>query len=470
MPAAKIIILEYHKFLPIANNFFMKIAISDVVPELVSSIMSLTVSARGRNLEACKPPGEPVLHSTRLCFRCLIIIQGGVIVKNSLLRRSFRAGTLAALLLTAGSIVSLLGCVPPRGRVIVEAPSLVLPAPPFLYVIPGTYAYFAADVDVDIFFYQGFWYRPHLGRWYRAHEYNGPWSIIVTNRVPVVLRKLPPAYRRVSPADRLPHDDVRKNWRTWERERYWDRHDERKRERYDDEDRGRNREYDRGRNDNRDRDRDRYDYPDNRGRDPGPRVQPLLPQEQLRDQYQQQQREEHQYQDRNDDRDRDNNRDQERGRDGNERRGQESYSEPGRRPVQPFVPQQGRQQPSPQREERQGQIKDEDRGGGKDRDRNERRGQESYSEPARQVTQPQEPRQEQQQAPPQLEMRRGQERPSGPARQMTQPQAPQQEPPKKQDRKKDKDQEKDEEKDSAPAQNGDEGRRDERGQGRGKNR
>jgi hypothetical protein len=108
-------------------------------------------------------------------------------MKDRLLRHSLRAGMLSAFLVAAGMILSLQGCVLTPGRVIVQPPSLVLPAPPALYVIPGTYAYFVADVDVDIFFYQGFWYRPHLGRWYRAYEYNGP-DLFVTNRVPLVLQ------------------------------------------------------------------------------------------------------------------------------------------------------------------------------------------------------------------------------------------------------------------------------------------
>jgi hypothetical protein len=103
-------------------------------------------------------------------------------------------------------------------------------APPSLVVIPGTYAYFVPGVDLDILFYQGFWYRPYEGRWYRARGYNGPWVYISAGRVPRVLIGLPHDYRRLYGGHRhIEYGDFNRNWRRWERERYWDR-DERWRE------------------------------------------------------------------------------------------------------------------------------------------------------------------------------------------------------------------------------------------------
>ncbi len=104
-------------------------------------------------------------------------------------------------------------------------PPLVIPAPPPLFVIPTTYIYFPPGVDVDIFFYQGYWYRPYRGYWYRSGIYNGKWVYIAPERVPRVLINLPPDYRRVPPGlQRLPHGQVKKNWRTWERDKYWEKH------------------------------------------------------------------------------------------------------------------------------------------------------------------------------------------------------------------------------------------------------
>ncbi len=111
-------------------------------------------------------------------------------------------------------------------NITVPLPGLVIPAPPALVVIPGTYAYYPPDVSVDIFFYHGFWYRPYGGRWYMSRDYNGPWGGVAVERVPVALRRLPPGYRHGPEGYRsVPYPEVRRNWRTWERDRYWDRHE-----------------------------------------------------------------------------------------------------------------------------------------------------------------------------------------------------------------------------------------------------
>jgi hypothetical protein len=108
----------------------------------------------------------------------------------------------------------------------IPLPGLVIGAPPVMMVIPGTYAYFAPDVDADIFFYHGYWYRPYRGQWYLSAEYNGPWGSLALRSVPDVLLNLPPHYRQVPPYyGRLPYGMVRKNWRNWEEERHWDKHD-----------------------------------------------------------------------------------------------------------------------------------------------------------------------------------------------------------------------------------------------------
>jgi hypothetical protein len=108
--------------------------------------------------------------------------------------------------------------------VTVPLPGLVIPAPPALVVIPGTYAYYPPEVSVDLFFYHGYWYRPYGGHWYISAGYNGPWRGVAFQRVPGALRRLPPSYRHVPPGYRpMPYREVRSNWRTWERDRYWDR-------------------------------------------------------------------------------------------------------------------------------------------------------------------------------------------------------------------------------------------------------
>ena len=48
----------------------------------------------------------------------------------------------------------------------VGLPVFTFQAPPAMVVIPGTYAYYVPDADVDVFFYQGHWYRSWNGQWY----------------------------------------------------------------------------------------------------------------------------------------------------------------------------------------------------------------------------------------------------------------------------------------------------------------
>jgi len=105
----------------------------------------------------------------------------------------------------------------------VPLPHFVIPAPPGLVVIPNTSVYYPPDQNVDIFFYHGYWYRPHYGHWYRAHNYNGPWGPIVSNRVPPAVIAVPAGFRHGPMYERVPYGQVKKNWREWERNGHWDR-------------------------------------------------------------------------------------------------------------------------------------------------------------------------------------------------------------------------------------------------------
>jgi hypothetical protein len=108
----------------------------------------------------------------------------------------------------------------------VPLPAFVFSAPPAVIFIPGTYVYAVPDVDIDIVFYQGYWYRPYRDYWYRSTSYNGPWRHIENKVVPGVLFKLPPDYRRVPPGhQRIPYGQLKKSWKNWEKEKYWDKHE-----------------------------------------------------------------------------------------------------------------------------------------------------------------------------------------------------------------------------------------------------
>ena len=109
---------------------------------------------------------------------------------------------------------------------LVAPPVYAVSAPPQVVVIPGTYVYAIPDADANILFYRGYWWRPYEGRWYRSARYNGSWGYVRSARIPRALINLPSDYHRhFSIGDRIAHDDLRRNWREWERNRHWDRHD-----------------------------------------------------------------------------------------------------------------------------------------------------------------------------------------------------------------------------------------------------
>jgi hypothetical protein len=110
-------------------------------------------------------------------------------------------------------------------------PLIVFPAPPEVIVIPETNVYAVPDVDMDIFFYSGWWWRPWEGRWYRSRYYDRGW--VHYNRVPSFYTHVPPGWRndyrdrrwkgQEWDQRRIPHKDMQKNWRTWERNKHWEK-------------------------------------------------------------------------------------------------------------------------------------------------------------------------------------------------------------------------------------------------------
>lgn len=103
----------------------------------------------------------------------------------------------------------------------VPLPALVFPAPPSMVVIPGSYVYYAPEIDVNVLFYHGYWYRPSERCWYKSRSYNGPWTYLDSRRVPRAVVELPPDYRRMShDSRRIGYGELSRNWGRWERERY----------------------------------------------------------------------------------------------------------------------------------------------------------------------------------------------------------------------------------------------------------
>ena len=89
-------------------------------------------------------------------------------------------------------------------------PPIPFPAPPWLIVIPETYVYVAPDIDVDLFFWNGWWWRPWGGHWYRSRYYDRGWGYY---------RNVPSFYFDVDPGWRGYYGD--QNWygHRWDYER-----------------------------------------------------------------------------------------------------------------------------------------------------------------------------------------------------------------------------------------------------------
>jgi hypothetical protein len=110
-------------------------------------------------------------------------------------------------------------------------PPVAFPAPPALVVLPGTYIYAVPGAEADIFFFNGWWWRPWEGRWYRSRHYDSGW--VFYRNVPAFYKKVPQGWRddyrahrwegRPWNYERINHNQAQKNWRNWERDRYWEK-------------------------------------------------------------------------------------------------------------------------------------------------------------------------------------------------------------------------------------------------------
>lgn len=111
-------------------------------------------------------------------------------------------------------------------------PPVVFAAPPEVIVVPEAYGVYAVpDIDVDIFFWNGWWWRPWEGRWYRSRYYNRGWGYY--SSVPRFYYDIDPGWRGYYRDrkwygnrwnyERIPHNRLQKNWKSWDKSRYWER-------------------------------------------------------------------------------------------------------------------------------------------------------------------------------------------------------------------------------------------------------
>jgi len=111
-------------------------------------------------------------------------------------------------------------------------PPIVFAAPPELVVLPGSYVYVAADLPEDVYFVDGWWWRPWQGHWYRSHSYDRGWDRY--SSVPSFYGSVNQGWRndyrdrRWQGHDwnyeRMPQQRVASNWSSWKSNNYWDSH------------------------------------------------------------------------------------------------------------------------------------------------------------------------------------------------------------------------------------------------------
>ncbi len=108
-------------------------------------------------------------------------------------------------------------------------PPVVIAAPPALVVVPGTSMYVAPDIDADIVFLDGYWWRLNEGRWYRSPYYDRGWVYMDRGRVPRAFYGFHPGFReRYRGYERVHWNDVHRDWNRrhpdWDRRHSdWDR-------------------------------------------------------------------------------------------------------------------------------------------------------------------------------------------------------------------------------------------------------
>ncbi len=109
-------------------------------------------------------------------------------------------------------------------------PPIVFRAPPEVIVIPDTDdVCVVPDMDVDIFFWNGWWWRPWEGRWYRSRYYDRGWAYY--DNVPSFYFDVDPRWRGYYrnrlwhdhrwQYERIPHLRLQQNWKSWHDHQYW---------------------------------------------------------------------------------------------------------------------------------------------------------------------------------------------------------------------------------------------------------
>jgi len=111
-------------------------------------------------------------------------------------------------------------------------PPIPFQAPPEVVVMPDTEdVYVVPDVAVDLFFWNGFWWRLWDGRWYRSPYYDHGWAYY--HNVPGFYFDVDPHWRTYYREnnwyghrwnhERIPYQQLHNNWKGWHDNHHWER-------------------------------------------------------------------------------------------------------------------------------------------------------------------------------------------------------------------------------------------------------
>src|SRR4030066_699528 len=99
-------------------------------------------------------------------------------------------------------------------------PAGVVSGPLEMIPVQRSMVYFAPAVEVDLFFYAGYWWAPNQGRWFRSRACNGPWVIIAPRAVPVAVVRVPRDYRKIYAHEhRIPYGQLKKHYKYRDQDR-----------------------------------------------------------------------------------------------------------------------------------------------------------------------------------------------------------------------------------------------------------
>jgi hypothetical protein len=135
-----------------------------------------------------------------------------------------------------------------------RGPRVYFESEPDVVLVPGYRdVYYVRDSDYDIYEVGDWWYYNYNGDWYRAHDYNGPYSFVSYRSVPRPIYNVPRRYRRHwrDYRDRHYHysgwrDRDRNRDNGWNRDQNGDQNNDQNGDQYRDRNRDRNRDMNRG--------------------------------------------------------------------------------------------------------------------------------------------------------------------------------------------------------------------------------